>query len=139
MLFKRQTLEIVRGFDKRFFLYIEDVEICLRVLKEGWKILYVHEGIVYHKCQGSARGRETKFVPRLNVNNKNLPFHVYHTFKNQFITNMTYIRGINRLYFFMSFYSYWIPKFLQLLLYTRLNACKAMLKAQRDALAEGSL
>ncbi len=136
MFFKRETLERIKGFDSRFFMYIEDVEISLRILKENLKILYVHNAIIFHKCQGSLRGKEETFVPRLNVKNKKLPFYVYHTFKNQFITSHIYIQGINKLYFFMSFYSYWSAKFIQLLLNNKINACKAILKAQKDALTE---
>ncbi len=45
-------------FDPEFFLYKEDIELSLRLRKNGWKLLYHPDLIVYH-CRGwqSERGR----------------------------------------------------------------------------------
>ena len=41
MLVRRQVLEKIGGFDENIFMYGEDVELCYRVKKEGWKVVYV--------------------------------------------------------------------------------------------------
>jgi GT2 family glycosyltransferase len=35
-------------FDERFFLYFEDVDLCLRLKKEGWKVVYYPEAVMVH-------------------------------------------------------------------------------------------
>ena len=44
-------LEIIRdidGFDEHFFLYGEDLDLCLRIRKSGWVIGYIPEAMVIH-------------------------------------------------------------------------------------------
>ena len=43
-------------FDPDFFLYKEDIELCLRVRKSGWRIVYHPEIQVYH-CRGWQKNR----------------------------------------------------------------------------------
>ena len=38
MLFRTSAYRRVRGFDERFFLYYEDVDICCRLRLDGWKV-----------------------------------------------------------------------------------------------------
>ena len=38
----------VSVFDPDFFLYKEDIELCLRLRQDGWSILYLPELIVHH-------------------------------------------------------------------------------------------
>lgn len=44
MCVPRQVLEMVGGFDERFFMYGEETEWCHRIHRAGWKIRY-HPGI----------------------------------------------------------------------------------------------
>ncbi len=44
-------LEVIRGidgFDENFFLYGEDLDLCLRIRKSGWDIGYIPEAMVIH-------------------------------------------------------------------------------------------
>lgn len=43
-------------FDTDFFLYKEDIELCLRLRKAGWTLVYDPRLIAYH-CRGWARNR----------------------------------------------------------------------------------
>ncbi|MCI5158110.1 MAG: glycosyltransferase family 2 protein [Candidatus Electrothrix sp. AUS1_2] len=43
-------------FDPDFFLYKEDIELCLRIRKLGWRIVYDPEITVYH-CRGWQKNR----------------------------------------------------------------------------------
>ncbi len=51
-LARRRALEEVRGFDEGYFMYGEDVDLCWRLGRAGWGVLYVpgaravHEGAV---------------------------------------------------------------------------------------------
>jgi GT2 family glycosyltransferase len=38
MLWRASALEAVQGFDKRFFMYFEDIDICARAARSGWRV-----------------------------------------------------------------------------------------------------
>lgn len=48
VLFKRSAFEKVKGFDKRIFLYGEDVDLSFRLRNEGFKLLYYPKASIYH-------------------------------------------------------------------------------------------
>lgn len=43
-------------FDPRFFLYWEDVDLCLRMRRRGWKLTVAAEAAVYHRLSGTTVG-----------------------------------------------------------------------------------
>lgn len=45
---RKKTFEAVGGFDENFFMYFEDVDLCLRVKKQGWKIIYTPKVSLIH-------------------------------------------------------------------------------------------
>jgi len=49
MMFRRRALEQIGGFDERFFLYFEDVDICRRIALSGWKVFYHGGAFVNHR------------------------------------------------------------------------------------------
>lgn len=51
MLFRSTVFSAIRGFDERFFLYYEDVDLCARVWKAGYRILYDPSVKVIHDAQ----------------------------------------------------------------------------------------
>jgi len=45
------------ALDERFFLYFEDVDLCLRLQRSGWKVVYHPAAeMVHHHQRASARG-----------------------------------------------------------------------------------
>ncbi|WP_198295528.1 glycosyltransferase family 2 protein [Diaminobutyricimonas sp. LJ205] len=48
MLIRRDVFDSVHGFDRRFFMYFEDVDLCRRVGSEGWTCVYVPDARVTH-------------------------------------------------------------------------------------------
>lgn len=55
MLFRAQAFREIGGFDDGFFLYYEDVDICARLWKAGWKVM-LHPGVsVIHAAQRTSR------------------------------------------------------------------------------------
>jgi GT2 family glycosyltransferase len=55
LLIRSQVYRQVEGFDEIFFLYGEDLDLCLRVAKAGWKVWYCGtSSIVHHKGQSAA-------------------------------------------------------------------------------------
>lgn len=55
MLVRREAFEAVGGFDDRFFMYVEDLDLCDRMRRAGWKIVYFPEAEVVHHVGGSSR------------------------------------------------------------------------------------
>ena len=48
LLTKRMDFIRLGGFDEDFFLYFEDVDLCTRALRAGWKIKQIKEAIFLH-------------------------------------------------------------------------------------------
>lgn len=55
MLMRRSTFLDLDGFDPRFFLYYEDLDLCLRVKAAGQQVLYIADAQARHIGQGSSR------------------------------------------------------------------------------------
>jgi N-acetylglucosaminyl-diphospho-decaprenol L-rhamnosyltransferase len=49
MLVRRQAVRESTLFDERFFLYFEDVDLCLRMRRNGWKVLYSSAAVMIHE------------------------------------------------------------------------------------------
>jgi len=49
MMFSRNALNEIGGFDERFFLYSEEEDICYRLSLDGWKVIYYPEAGAVHK------------------------------------------------------------------------------------------
>lgn len=49
MLVRRGAVPQTGLFDERFFLYFEDVDLCLRMRQSGWKVLYEPAAIMIHQ------------------------------------------------------------------------------------------
>ena len=54
-LYMREALNDVEFFDEDFNMYMEDVDICLRLRNKNWKIFYAPDSKVYHKLHGSGQ------------------------------------------------------------------------------------
>ena len=56
VLIRRRTWEEIGGFDPRYFMYLEDVDLCWRAGRAGWRVGYVPEAEVVH-FQGVSAAR----------------------------------------------------------------------------------
>jgi N-acetylglucosaminyl-diphospho-decaprenol L-rhamnosyltransferase len=55
MLARREALDAVGGLDERFFLYSEEVDLCLRLRRAGWRIVHLPTlTILHHGSTGRA-------------------------------------------------------------------------------------
>jgi len=53
-LYRKASLNDVGSFDEDFNMYLEDVDIGIRLRQKGWKIVYCPKGIVRHQVHGTA-------------------------------------------------------------------------------------
>jgi GT2 family glycosyltransferase/glycosyltransferase involved in cell wall biosynthesis len=56
MTMERDTFLDVGGFDDRYFMFFEDVDLGVRLWVLGYQVRYVPDSIVYHKFHASMRG-----------------------------------------------------------------------------------
>ncbi len=54
-LYRRAMLEELGGFDARFFMYLEDVDLAWRARLAGWRAVYVPQATVRHAHSASAK------------------------------------------------------------------------------------
>jgi len=55
MIVRQEIIQELNGFDEEFFLYAEDIDLCLRVRKGGWAVGFIPDAVVVHWCGQSER------------------------------------------------------------------------------------
>lgn len=56
MALRRKALKEVGLFDERYYMYVEDLDICKRMWQAGWEVRYFPKAIVLHHIGGSTKG-----------------------------------------------------------------------------------
>jgi len=65
MLVRREAFEAVGGFDARFFMYAEDMDLCFRLRQEGWRVVYAPTVCAEHRHVLSADSADNRAAPIL--------------------------------------------------------------------------
>jgi GT2 family glycosyltransferase len=56
MLIRADIIRTLQGFDDRYFLYWEDVDLCFRIREQGYDLGLVPQSRIYHKVSRSFTG-----------------------------------------------------------------------------------
>ena len=56
LLVRRAVFEALGGFDERFFVYYEDLDLAARARARGWSSVYLATAQAFHRGQGTTRG-----------------------------------------------------------------------------------
>lgn len=70
MLLKREVVEKVGMFPEKFFIYYDELDLSVRILKGGYKILFVGTAEIFHKesmTMGKKSARKTYFMTRNRI------------------------------------------------------------------------
>jgi N-acetylglucosaminyl-diphospho-decaprenol L-rhamnosyltransferase len=59
---RREALDDVGGWDERYFMYMEDFDLCLRLRRAGWRIAYEPAGAVVHTQGASTSQRPYRMI-----------------------------------------------------------------------------
>jgi N-acetylglucosaminyl-diphospho-decaprenol L-rhamnosyltransferase len=59
---RREALDDVGGWDERYFMYMEDVDLCLRLRRAGWRVEYQPSGEVVHVQGASTSQRPYRMI-----------------------------------------------------------------------------
>lgn len=128
MLVRREVFAQVGGFDPRFFMYEEDVELSIRVREAGWKLRYIPQAVVKHKVQGGQKQGGNAIYSMLSPRNPKLPFYLFHIMRNRLLNMFIHAHGINFLIFLSIFPLYWVKKIFEYIYYRRFDGIAAILK-----------
>jgi GT2 family glycosyltransferase len=64
MLLRREALEDVGLFDEGYWMYMEDLDLCRRLMDGGWTTFYEPGARAVHTKAGTTEGRRG---PKLNI------------------------------------------------------------------------
>ena len=65
MLFRRQAFADVGGFDGRFFMYCEEIDLCLRLRRAGWTVAFDADAVFTHVGGASTRRQPERMYGEL--------------------------------------------------------------------------
>ena len=127
MLIKTEVIKKIGGWDDNIYLYLEDIDICLRLYLIGQTIVKISEAVVDHKGWGShfAEMKDTMNITRIwHFTWSSIYFNLKFTNKSAaycFLTNVM-LKSIVKLSFnfFLSKKKYLVNK-------TKLSACSAII------------
>jgi GT2 family glycosyltransferase len=77
MLVRRSALDEVGLMDERFFAYMDDVDLCVRVRAAGWNVWYCPEATAVH-FMGQSTKRQTGTVSPTALRSFNRYFAMHH-------------------------------------------------------------
>lgn len=78
MMASRTVVETVQGFTSRYFMYAEDLDLCLKVKKAGWNVYYVPSAVVIHHGGQSSGQRSEDNYADIMMRESNLQFMRMH-------------------------------------------------------------
>jgi GT2 family glycosyltransferase len=61
LMLRKDAVEQVGVLDERFFMYLEDMDYCIRLRQAGWKLYYLPQGEIVHLAGASSGGRMRNF------------------------------------------------------------------------------
>jgi N-acetylglucosaminyl-diphospho-decaprenol L-rhamnosyltransferase len=74
---KPQAFSSVGGFDEDFFMFVEDVDLCFRLKKKGWRSLYVPRASITHLGAHSTGPRMVEMVKVHHDSARKFLFRLY--------------------------------------------------------------
>jgi len=74
MLVRKEIINKLSGFDENIFMYAEDVDLCFRLKKLGWKIFYLAECKIIHYSGASSSQQKNKYFGAIMQRESNLYF-----------------------------------------------------------------
>jgi GT2 family glycosyltransferase len=67
LLLRRKTLEEIGVFDQSFPMFFNDVDLCYRIKKAGWKIYFLSDAHILHHKGASTRQAKRRMIWRSHM------------------------------------------------------------------------
>jgi len=90
LLARRKAFEEIGGFDEFFFLYFEDIDLCERFLRKGWKVIFLPEAVSLHRGGAATSARPLR--SRVEYRKSQLHFYEKHASRRSMSLLKTYLR-----------------------------------------------
>ena len=58
MLVNREVFERIGLFDEKFFMYLEDVDFCIRAKQLGFKVVFCPKSVIFHEGGASSKNAD---------------------------------------------------------------------------------
>lgn len=108
LLAKREMLEKIGLLDERFYLYVEDVDLCYRAKKSGFSVFYFPAVVVIHHI---GKSTEKKKINMLVEHHRSMYyFYRKHHNPNVFLRGIVFLSIWMRLFFMMGMRSFFFLK-----------------------------
>lgn len=78
MMARRDLIEQIQGFTTDYFMYAEDLDLCVKVSKAGWKIYYVPDAVIVHHGGQSSGARSESNYADLMIRDSMFQFMAVH-------------------------------------------------------------
>jgi GT2 family glycosyltransferase len=78
MMARREVVEQVGAFSTDYFMYAEDMDLCVKVAKAGYVILYVPEAVIVHHGGASSSQREESHFSSIVMRESLMRFFTIH-------------------------------------------------------------
>ena len=78
MIIRKELIDRLGGFDSNIFMYAEDVDLCFRIKKIGWKIYYLSDEVIMHYTGSSSKKQKNKYFSTIMQRESNLYFQKKH-------------------------------------------------------------
>ena len=62
MLIKRIVIDEISFFNEHYFMYYEDIDLCLRAWRQGWNIVFAPKAIIRHAHRATTGRAESAFL-----------------------------------------------------------------------------
>jgi len=85
MVFKARALLDVGLFDPRYFYNTEDKDLAIRLLRKGYKLIFVPDAKIWHKGRGATGGKITPLTVYFSAKNNLLFVRLHGTCGEKFI------------------------------------------------------
>jgi len=91
---KREVFETIGYFDEKYFLYLEDMDFCVRAKNAKFKIIFEPSAVVWHKNAGSSGGSGSVLQDYFITRNRLLFAYKYASLKTKFAVLRQVLRQI---------------------------------------------
>lgn len=93
MFMRKQALDQIGFLDETFFMYGEDIDLCYRIKKAGWKIIYYGESKITHLKGASSKKQKSKLIYEF-YRAMYIYYKKHHADESNFIVNLIVYFGI---------------------------------------------
>lgn len=92
MIISRQSLDIVGGFNEKYFMYVEDMDLCFKLWNINRKVIYYPELQVEYEGDRKSISSKFKYIP-ININKYTI-MHI-RNYSNFLFTNWRDLISVN--------------------------------------------